>query len=119
MRTKLIVFLAPPPDPVPGIFHRQEPVHIQTLITETPVKRFKRTAFGPSGVMRWFSGSGEVQSYFVFVSPLIQRLRDKLTAIIYLNAFWNALFLLLTDPSRLPHLLLSVTGLRESKGTSG
>jgi len=76
--------VVPPPslDLAPSVFQRQEPIYIQTFISQATVERFYLR------VVRWLSGPAEIQLHTVSIRPWIQHLRNKLRAVVYSNRLW-------------------------------
>lgn len=80
MWPETIVFLAPVLGFIPCVVQRWEPVYIQALVAETAIKRFNVRA------ICWFTRPREIQHYVLVVGPAVERLADKLAAIIDLDA---------------------------------
>lgn len=60
-------------------------------------------------IVRSFSQPCEAQHYIIFIDPLVEYLGNKLTTVIYLNAYWFM-------PRKQPRLLGTKT-INRSKGT--
>jgi len=75
----LIIILAPGVDFVDGVFKRQEPMGVQTFLSEPSVEAFD---LGVVGRRPW---STEVEFDSMFIRPSIHRLRNKFAAIIDLD----------------------------------
>ena len=76
MGSLLVVFLAPVLDDLSGMTHRQEPVLVQTLVSEPSVKAFNKAVLG------WLAGLDEVDMNTVCISPFIHELAGKLRPIV-------------------------------------
>jgi len=78
----IVVVLTPRCNLLSGIVDGQEPVFIQTLSANSTVERFNKR------IIRGFSRTTEVESYFIGVSPLVKNLRSKLRTIVDSNRLW-------------------------------
>ena len=67
-----------------GIGQAHEPMFVQTLLTQTPVKALNH------GVVCGPSRPAEIERNAVLVGPLVHRLADKFTAVIRLDDLWPA-----------------------------
>jgi len=76
MWSEAIILFLKQPDFFFCILERKEPIDVQALIAKAAVEGFDER------IIRWFSGSREVQRHLVVVGPLVQRLRDEFTPVV-------------------------------------
>ena len=80
MRSEAIILFLKQPDFFFRILERKEPIDVQALIAKATVEGFDER------IIRWFSGTREVQRHLVVVSPLVKRLRNEFAAVVDLDS---------------------------------
>ena len=81
MRTKVVILLPPRFNLFFGVFERQEPVSVETLIPKRAVKRLDEWVVGRTARTR------EVERDPLLVRPPVKGTASKLTTVIRLNPF--------------------------------
>jgi len=76
MRTIVIVMFSPLVDPFLGILQAQEPMLVETLLPERPIKRFDER------IICGLSRTAEVELNAVEVSSPVERLRDEFRSVV-------------------------------------
>jgi hypothetical protein len=95
MRALVIVMLAKLPELVPRILQRREPLHIQTLVSQTAIETLDES------VLHRMAWPNKAQLHVIGNGPSLQRTTGKFTAIVHGNALRQTASLL---PGTLQHL---------------